>query len=115
MDRVQKYENEEAIKALKKATEFVYRDGTENSLAETTLIGKKYVSVNGNEKKEITVTKTNTIIVDFTDGKYQSRDVVFYDNSEIRDMVNVLVNKMENKKPLSKIWDYIKSQLTDIR
>ena len=109
MNKIQKYENGEAIKALDKAIELLNRKGTKTDLIETTVISKKYRVVNGAESKEITVTKSNTLIVDFVDGQYKSREVVFHDKGVLAKL-GLMTAKLENKNIFATVMDILRTK-----
>lgn len=97
MNNFQRNENRQAVKVLNKLAAFFNKNGVRVESAKKTPIGKKYVVVCGDDKKEIYLTKSNTTITHFHKDTGVAYDVVFSDNPDI-------VNRLNNLQCVLEKW-----------
>lgn len=115
MDKARQYEFEQGLQALNRMIDFLGLDGTKVELANATIIGKKYIAVNGDNKKEIDVTSGNTFITHFVKGNYVSRDIIYHEGNSIQHKVKIMSAKLErlsnNDSMFGAILKYIKNSM----
>ena len=114
MNEVQSYEKKQALETLSDMQKFLTTSGTHVELFEKTVIGEKYTAKNGNDKKEIYLTRGNTVITTFNQDRYVSRAVVFHEMADVKSKIGAIsavLKKLASEKSLATKIEYNLEQI----
>ena len=94
--KAQRLDRKNYVNALKEVLTMLNKTDTGAELANETILGKKYLITNKNDKIEVNTTASNILINNFHDGAFVKSFVVFKDGPRVKSKAWLLEFKLKN-------------------